>query len=52
VRPDDRWEANDVFKLCPEIIEELRSASLEAIRTLAGGGSMPRLLLPSTDQTS
>ena len=26
VRPDDRWEANDVFKLCPEIVEELRSA--------------------------
>jgi arylsulfatase A-like enzyme len=25
VRPDDRWEANDVAKLCPEVVEELRS---------------------------
>lgn len=24
VRPDDRWEANDVAKLCPEVVEELR----------------------------
>jgi arylsulfatase A-like enzyme len=23
VRPDDRWEANDVAKLCPEVVEEL-----------------------------
>ena len=23
VRPDDRWEANDVAKLCPEAVEEL-----------------------------
>jgi arylsulfatase A-like enzyme len=26
VRPDDRWEANDVAKLCPEVVEELRAA--------------------------
>jgi arylsulfatase A-like enzyme len=26
VRPDDRWEANDVAKLCPEVVEELLSA--------------------------
>jgi arylsulfatase A-like enzyme len=25
VRPDDRWEANDVAKLCPEVIEELEA---------------------------
>jgi arylsulfatase A-like enzyme len=23
VRPDDRWEANDVAKLCPEVVESL-----------------------------
>jgi arylsulfatase A-like enzyme len=23
VRPDDHWEANDVAKLCPEVVEEL-----------------------------
>jgi arylsulfatase A-like enzyme len=26
VRPDDRWEANDIAKLCPEVVEELRAA--------------------------
>jgi arylsulfatase A-like enzyme len=26
VRPDDRWEANDVAKLCPAVIDELRAA--------------------------
>jgi arylsulfatase A-like enzyme len=26
VRPDDRWEANDVAKLCPEVVDELRTA--------------------------
>ena len=25
VRPDDRWEANDVAKLCPEVVDELRA---------------------------
>jgi arylsulfatase A-like enzyme len=25
VRPDDRWEANDVARLCPEVIEDLRT---------------------------
>lgn len=24
VRPDDRWEANDVAKLCPDTVDELR----------------------------
>lgn len=24
VRPDDRWEANDVAKLCPDVVETLR----------------------------
>jgi len=23
VRPDDRWEANDVSKLCPDVVDEL-----------------------------
>jgi arylsulfatase A-like enzyme len=25
VRPDDRWEANDIAKLCPDVVEELRA---------------------------
>jgi hypothetical protein len=23
VRPDDRWEANDVATLCPEVVQEM-----------------------------
>jgi arylsulfatase A-like enzyme len=30
VRPDDRWEANDVAKLCPEVLETLSRAMSEA----------------------
>jgi arylsulfatase A-like enzyme len=26
VRPDDRWESNDVAKLCPEVVESLSAA--------------------------
>jgi arylsulfatase A-like enzyme len=26
VRPDDRWEANDVAKLCPDVVEQLGMA--------------------------
>lgn len=31
VRPDDRWEANNIAKLCPDVVDELaaRLASLE-----------------------
>jgi arylsulfatase A-like enzyme len=32
VRPDDRWEANDVSKLCPEVVEELHAAAQESLR--------------------
>ncbi len=32
VRPDDRWEANDVAKLCPEVVEELRAAVSDSCR--------------------
>jgi hypothetical protein len=32
VRPDDRWEANDVAKLCPAVIEELKSLMESTLR--------------------
>lgn len=35
VRPDDRWEANDVAKLCPDVIETLTHAMDAAIRELS-----------------
>jgi arylsulfatase A-like enzyme len=52
VRPDDRWEANDVSKLCPEIAEELRNAALRVRQTLSAGGAMPDLLLAETAEPS
>jgi arylsulfatase A-like enzyme len=36
VRPDDRWEANDVSKLCPHVVDELRAVAREMRQTYAG----------------
>ncbi len=33
VRPDDRWEANDVSKLCPDVVEELEQLAKTAARS-------------------
>jgi arylsulfatase A-like enzyme len=38
VRPDDRWEANDVAKLCSDVVEELQAAASESLRRLKSGG--------------
>ena len=35
VRPDDRWEANNVAKLCPDIVDELTDAIDDAQRQLS-----------------
>jgi arylsulfatase A-like enzyme len=35
VRPDDRWEANDVAKLCPDVVESLSGDSAQALRQLS-----------------
>lgn len=45
VRPDDRWEANDVAKLCPEIVQELRTAMSDTLQRVGRGEPMPRSLL-------
>jgi hypothetical protein len=47
VRPDDRWEANDVGKLCPEIVEQHRSAADKVIQCFAQGLPFPQALLAS-----
>ena len=39
VRPDDRWEANDVSKLCPEVIEELESLIASTLRQFSEDAS-------------
>lgn len=35
VRPDDRWEANDVSKLCPDVVDELDSLLRSTLNRLA-----------------
>jgi arylsulfatase A-like enzyme len=37
VRPDDRWEANDVADLCPDVVESLGSALDRAAEQLERG---------------
>lgn len=39
VRPDDRREANDVAKLCPEVVEDLQVAAREIASRLAQEGT-------------
>ena len=41
VRPDDRWEANDVAKLCPDVVAALDAAIGEAVGRLASGEPLP-----------
>jgi len=35
VRPDDRWETNNVAKLLPEVVKSLSDNAVEALRLLA-----------------
>jgi hypothetical protein len=51
VRPDDRWEANDVAKLCPEVVDELTGVLDEVQRRIAADEPMPRHVLPKADVT-
>jgi arylsulfatase A-like enzyme len=37
VRPDDRWEANDVASLCPDVVEHLSAVVEARSRQLLGG---------------
>jgi arylsulfatase A-like enzyme len=52
VRPDDRWEANDVGKLCPEIVEEHRLSADKAMQCFAQGLPLPQTLLASESDES
>ena len=47
VRPDDRWEANDVAKLCPEVVETLAHAIDDVSRRIAQNEPLPMNVLPS-----
>jgi hypothetical protein len=41
VRPDDRWEANDVAALCPDVVDEL-TARLAALDASVGDAGTPQ----------
>jgi arylsulfatase A-like enzyme len=45
VRPDDRWEANDVAKICPDIVEQLARASDSLALQITRGLPLPATVL-------
>jgi hypothetical protein len=45
VRPDDRWEANDVSKLCADVVEELEQLAGAAANSFVSTGP-PRVPHP------
>jgi arylsulfatase A-like enzyme len=50
VRPDDRWEANDVAKLCPDVIDTLARAAADVSALLKQNQPLPMKLLPDTGE--
>jgi arylsulfatase A-like enzyme len=47
VRPDDRWEANDVANLCPDVVEALGEVLRDASQRLSRGEPLPARILPA-----
>lgn len=47
VRPDDRWEANDIAKLCGEVVDDLQVVAADALGRLTRDEPVPPTLLPS-----
>jgi hypothetical protein len=41
VRPDDRWEANDVAGLCPEVVEDLVAVAEDISARIRSGQAIP-----------
>ena len=52
VRPDDRWEANDVASLCSDVVAMLDGVLAEAERALERGESLPVEMLPGDVRSS
>ncbi|HEY3393692.1 MAG TPA: sulfatase-like hydrolase/transferase [Lacipirellulaceae bacterium] len=48
VRPDDRWEANDVAKLCPDMLETLTDAIDDAGQHLLRNEPIPKSVVASS----
>lgn len=52
VRPDDRWEANDVAALCPDVVESLTGIVDGAAWQLQEGGPASIQWQPESLRTS
>jgi hypothetical protein len=48
VRPDDRWEANDVAKLCPDVVEALAHVTEDVSQRLSQHEPISAKILPET----
>lgn len=46
VRPDDRWEANDVMKLCPDVVESLAGALDDELQRISQNEAATQSHLP------
>ncbi|MCI0491508.1 MAG: sulfatase-like hydrolase/transferase, partial [Planctomycetes bacterium] len=46
VRPDDRWEANDVATLCPDVVEGLARVLHDTTEKIVRGEPLPNESLP------
>jgi len=52
VRPDDRWEANDVAGLCPDVVEVLSGVAGEQARHIQEGRAISPRWLPRPEASS
>lgn len=52
VRPDDRWEANDIAERCPEAVEMLSHVADEQARQIREGRAMSPHWLPPPESAS
>ncbi|MFO0788364.1 MAG: sulfatase-like hydrolase/transferase [Pirellulales bacterium] len=49
VRPDDLWEANDVAKLCPDVVDELQRIAQACIDAAISGAPIEPLLAAAAE---
>jgi arylsulfatase A-like enzyme len=52
VRPDDRWEANDVAKLCPDVIDTLVQVAAEVSAQFKQNHPQPMRVLPEAGENA
>lgn len=52
VQPDDRWEANDISKLCPDVVSELQQLAHDCLAAAATNEPMQPLLLAPSEAAS